>query len=290
VTASNIRTGWAGTGTGPDAHSASVKVITRPDVPTAPRGHGRDRQLTISWKAPANPGTRAIKRYQVSIDRGHSWITVRTAGSNRLSATIAPVRNGRTYPVQVRALNRSGAGVATRTVRVHVAQWFRDRVSKKQRRHEVAVPKHPNRYHGKLRHTVATMRTHSGAPAYPSAKLAGRQLQSGEAVSFRSTRMFAFNSARLTDAGRTQLRAMVTSLRYVKALTCEGYADYGGSLHNERRLARARAHAVCSALRSYGAQVAVHTRGYGSSYPVVIGGTPDQRAANRRVVVAITRG
>jgi outer membrane protein OmpA-like peptidoglycan-associated protein len=134
------------------------------------------------------------------------------------------------------------------------------------------------------------MRTHAGAPAYPAAKLAGRQLQSGEAVSFTSEQMFAFNQARLTDTGRAELRSIVKSLRYVKALTCEGYADFGGWLSNERRLARSRAHVVCSALRSYGAHVVVRTKGYGSSRPVVIGGTSKQRAANRRVVVVVTRG
>jgi outer membrane protein OmpA-like peptidoglycan-associated protein len=290
VVAVNTRTDWAGTGTGPVGDSASLRVVTKPETPTGPTGHGRDRRLTVTWTAPANPGTSSITGYRVSIDRGRTWTTVHPTGGERLSATIVPVRNGRTYPVQVRALNRSGAGPASRTVKVTVAQWFRDRVSQKQRRHEVAVPRHPASYHGRLRHTVATMRTHAGAPAYPAAKLAGRQLQSGEAVSFTSEQMFAFNQARLTDTGRAELRSIVKSLRYVKALTCEGYADFGGWLSNERRLARSRAHVVCSALRSYGAHVVVRTKGYGSSRPVVIGGTSKQRAANRRVVVVVTRG
>ncbi len=36
------------------------------------------------------------------------------------------------------------------------------------------------------------------------------------------------------------------------------------------------AHAVCSALRAYGAHVTVRTHGYGGSVPVVIGGKAKQ--------------
>jgi outer membrane protein OmpA-like peptidoglycan-associated protein len=294
VAAVNTRSGWSGTGMGATGDSAPTMVIARPATPTALTGRGRDRKLIVTWTAPVNPGSSKVSAYQLSINRGRTWTTVHPTAtatrSHRLSATIAPVRNGRTYAVQIRALNRSGAGKASRTTEVHVAQWYRDRVSIAKRRHEVAVPKHPGSYHGPLRHTVATMRTHAGAPAYPAAELAGRQLQSGEAVSFATAPMFAFNQSRLTTAGRAELRSIVKSLHYVKALSCEGYADYGGSPRNERRLATKRASVVCTALRSYGAHVAVRTKGYGGSRPMILGGTSKQRAANRRVVVVVTRG
>ena len=170
VTAQNTRSGWAGTGTGPSSDSAPTKVIAKPDTPTALTGHGRDRRLIVTWNAPANPGTSRVRGYQLSIDRGRTWTAAHATGGRHLSASIAPVRNGRTYLVQVRARNGAGAGTATDSVRVHVAQWFRDRVSAAKRRHEVAVPRHPGRYHGRVRHTVATMRTRAGAPAYPAAK------------------------------------------------------------------------------------------------------------------------
>jgi len=290
VVALNGHDDSSGTGAGAVAGGTTALVIAEPGAPRAVTGRGGDRTLTVSWTAPANPGASAVTGYQVSIDGGRSWVTVQPTGGEQLSATIAPVRKGRSYPVRVRALNGSGAGAASAEVSVPIRQWFRDVVSVAKRRKQVTVPRHPSRYHGKLRHTKATLRTHAGAPAFPAKRLAGRQLQSGEAVSFTSAPMFVFNQSRLTDAGRAELKSMVKSLRYVKAIKCEGYADYGGSLSNERRLAAQRARVVCAALRAYGAHVKVHAKGYGSSRPVVVGGTRDQRAANRRVVVLVTRG
>ncbi len=290
VAAMNTRSGSSGTGTGTAADDARATVIAKPDIPLGVTGRSKDRSLTVTWSAPANPGTSPVTRYQISLDGGRTWTTVAPTGSTRLSATITPVRKGKSYPVQVRALNGAGAGAASSTVTVQVDQWFEDALPAVKRRKQVAVPKDPNSYRGRLRHTVATLRTRSGAPAYPAKRLAGRQLQAGEAVSFTSAPMFAFNQSRLTTAGRKQLKSIVKSLRYAKAVTCEGYADYGGPLSNERRLARERAHVVCATLRSYGARVKVRTKGYGSSRPVLIGGTPEQRSANRRVVVLVTRG
>ncbi len=48
---------------------------------------------------------------------------------------------------------------------------------------------------------------------------------------------------------------MVRSLTYVKAVTCEGNADFGGRKAWEAQLAKKRAAVVCQALRSYGAKV-----------------------------------
>jgi flagellar motor protein MotB len=45
--------------------------------------------------------------------------------------------------------------------------------------------------------------------------------------------------------------------------------------------------AVCRALIAAGAHVTTHAVGYGDARPVVIGGTPVDRAANRRVVIFI---
>jgi flagellar motor protein MotB len=47
--------------------------------------------------------------------------------------------------------------------------------------------------------------------------------------------------------------------------------------------------AVCSALKSYGAQVQTAQQGFAGAKPVVIGGKAPLRHENRRVVVVVNR-
>jgi outer membrane protein OmpA-like peptidoglycan-associated protein len=91
----------------------------------------------------------------------------------------------------------------------------------------------------------------------------------------------------LTPTAQAQIRALVKGLRGDQAVTCEGYADYRGSLDKQLMLSDRRAAAVCEALRRDGATVTTRAIGYGSSRPVIIGGTHAQRARNRRVVIVV---
>jgi outer membrane protein OmpA-like peptidoglycan-associated protein len=236
----------------------------------------------------------------VSVDGGRHWAptTARATTGNKLArpsrrlwTTVRqPVRNGASYAVTVRAVNASGRGAASAPVRVRTAQWFRDPISAAARRQEVAVPARLRHYRGPLRQTTATARSHDGSPAVAAADLHGRKLQSGQAANFGLGPLFAYNSTVLSARGRSAIKAMVPSLRWVQAVTCEGYADYGGRQQWEGRLAQRRAVVVCQALRAYGAKVTSSVRAYGSSTPVVVGGNRAHRGANRRVVVRITRG
>ena len=101
--------------------------------------------------------------------------------------------------------------------------------------------------------------------------------------------MFDFDSARLTTKGRAEVAFLAARLRLAHIVTCEGYTDYAGDADHELDLSRARARAVCAALISNGARVRTTARGYGGDRPVIVGGTPRSRAANRRVIVMVTR-
>ena len=67
-----------------------------------------------------------------------------------------------------------------------------------------------------------------------------------------------------------------------------GYTGYAGQDDHERTLSLQRATAVCGALVQFGAHVRTTYRGYGGARPVIVGGTPESREANRRVVVVVT--
>jgi outer membrane protein OmpA-like peptidoglycan-associated protein len=44
---------------------------------------------------------------------------------------------------------------------------------------------------------------------------------------------------------------------------------------------------ICQTLVAYGAQVSTASYGYGGARPAVVGGTPQSRAENRRVVIRV---
>jgi outer membrane protein OmpA-like peptidoglycan-associated protein len=223
----------------------------------------------------------------VSVDGGRTWRLVPAHGRAPITVTIPGVENGATYRVNVRAINDNGVGPVTEVARYTVPTWFRDPVSRTSRKHQVPVPGHPARYRGKRAQTKAAGRSHNGTPAYPVGRLHGRQLQHGQAASLGANALFAFDSARLTPAGRAAVRALALSLRYVKAITCEGYSDFGGRTAHQKALSAQRARVVCAALRARGVHATMRIRAYGGSRPVVVGGTPANRAANRRVIVVV---
>jgi outer membrane protein OmpA-like peptidoglycan-associated protein len=289
VVADNGHSGWMGTGEGTAAES-STAVPTRSSAPGSLLVRPGDRAIGVSWTRPVNQGATSVSGYDLSVNGGRSWRRVRPVPMNgRLSTRVLGVRNGTAYSVKVRARNAAGPGLVSQA-RTRTAQWFRDPLSPATRSRQVAVPRLPNSYRGPLRHTRATARSHDGTLAMSGTSLHARQLQSGQAATVRYGPLFGYNSSVLSAKGRNQVKSMVRSLTYVKAVTCEGNSDYGGRKKWEAMLARQRAAVVCQALRSYGAKVTTTVRGYGSNKPVTVGGSRAQRADNRRVVVRITRG
>ncbi|HEU4547996.1 MAG TPA: S8 family serine peptidase, partial [Microlunatus sp.] len=93
-----------------------------PAAPTAARAAASNKtaSATISWTAPADPGTSPVTAYKITRDgtdnqlRGATTITV---PASRRSAVLTGLRGNRTYRLTVRAVSPVGAGpVATSTV------------------------------------------------------------------------------------------------------------------------------------------------------------------------------
>lgn len=286
--ATNLAEGRQGTGEGPGADTDSVTVRAEPGAATGLTARGGDRALRLSWRPPLAEGTSPVSGYQVSLDGGHTWRGVVTGNTTPVRAVVQPVLNGVTYEVAVRAVNDEGPGVASDVVEVTPARWFSDPLTRTERVGLIPVPRRPESYRGRARRTTADHTAHDGSPSMSAGSLHGRKMQPGQAVDFGWGPLFEFDRAVLSSRGRHQLKSMVTSLRWVRSVTCEGYADYGGVDGHAHQLSVKRAQVVCQALRSYGGPVETSARGYGNHVPVVVSKDrfPD-RAPNRRVVVVI---
>ena len=86
---------------------------TAPAAPAAPTVTAGDAKLTVTWTAPADNGN-SITKYQILYGRSNlgtdRWTTLNawSIGDGNLSETIAGLRNGTTYGVQVRAISAAG--------------------------------------------------------------------------------------------------------------------------------------------------------------------------------------
>jgi outer membrane protein OmpA-like peptidoglycan-associated protein len=284
-----------GTATAADSYTyikpaTTPPVVTNPGAPTHLVTTGRNGKVEVSFTPPASDGGAAITSYQISTNGGRTWHTVTTkAGPHGIrTATVKGLKNGVTYSVKVRALNGHGAGTASKVKRT-IPNAPKLGTVRHAPSSEVAIPKHPKRYHGKKEVTRAKDTSHNGTWAHPISKLGARQMTVGEAATLSKASLFGFDSAVLTKAGHAAVKNLAGHLRLANAVSCEGYTDYAGAAGHEKSLSAQRAEAVCKALVHDGAHVTFTTHGYGGDRPVVIGGTPTSRAANRRVVVIVTR-
>ncbi|MDO8209107.1 fibronectin type III domain-containing protein [Conexibacter sp. CPCC 206217] len=264
-------------------------AATAPGPPRDLRVARRDGVLVVTFGTPAPRAGVKIRGYQVSLDGGRTWRAVHTTGDERRTAIVRGVDDDAAYRVEVRAIGADGTGRATATATVAARAWFKDPIGAADRRKEVKIPAEPWLVRGTARPTKAAARSRNGTPAMSIPALRGRQLQAGQAATLSHRGLFRFDSDELTARGRVQVRQLVRSLRDSRAVTCEGYADYGGEPSHELDLSIRRARAVCAALTAYGASVRTRSAGYGATRPVVVGGTAADRAKNRRVVVLVTR-
>jgi YVTN family beta-propeller protein len=205
-------------------------------------------------------------------------------------------------------IHTNGAGEHSFTVHVHssygpavtktihyrvapnVAGWFHDPLSTQALRAEIKVPSNPETYNGqKLRHTLATNRTHRGTVAVSAHRAAGHVLSQHEAIVLNKSSLFAFNSAAPSHGAKAEIRNLRPAFSGVMAITCEGDTDFGGAASHQKTLSVQRAKAICALVRN--GHHGIHTKsvGYGGTQPVVVGGTPASRSANRRVVIDIRR-
>jgi outer membrane protein OmpA-like peptidoglycan-associated protein len=245
--------------------------------------------VTVAFNRPTpRVGTR-IDGYQISLDAGKTWHSIRVTGTTRLSGTVTGLRSGTRYPVQVRAHTTGGNGIASATIKVSLKEaWYRDPVSAAGRTTEVRIPTHPRAYHGPLRTTTSSYRAHNGAIAVPASWAKGHHLGAKQAVTLGGRGLFAFDSAVITSTGSARLKTLAASLPGDKALTCEGYTDYGGpSRIHQDDLGHRRAQSACAALKRFGVTARMRTISYGGTRPVTIGADPTDRTANRRIVIYI---
>ena len=80
-----------------------------PDAPGAPSVSGGDGSVAVSWLVPSGNGL-AITEQLVRWRAGGSWSSPRSVGAAATSYTIAGLRDGTSYEVQVRARNSVGWG------------------------------------------------------------------------------------------------------------------------------------------------------------------------------------
>ncbi|HYO40911.1 MAG TPA: fibronectin type III domain-containing protein [Nocardioidaceae bacterium] len=166
--------------------------------------------------------------------------------------------------------------------------WFHDPLTTAQRRAQVAVPAHPRRTHGRLRWTKAYYRTYAGRLAVPAAWAVSHELTRPQALTFDRAGLFKVRSSTPSRHTRQQIRKLTPSFGRVTAIRCEGYADHDGRPGREKPISLARAKAICTLIKKQHPSMRVRSVGYGGTHPAVIGGRASQRAANRRVVVAVT--
>ncbi|WP_418063738.1 fibronectin type III domain-containing protein [Pimelobacter simplex] len=268
--------------------SAAVMPTGVPGAPTGVSAKPGDRRLVVSFTAPGDGGS-PITAYTVTVQPGGTTTTCAAS-----PCTVGGLTNGKAYTVTVRATNAQGdspvsapSTAATPVAPAAPVRWYRDPLTKAERQKLAPVPAHPARTRGPLRATKALYRTRNGTLAVPARQARGHQLAARQGVQL--TELFRFDSARLTPAGRRQLVVLARSLEDVRALTCEGYADYAGSVRRERILSKQRAKAVCAFLEGKRPGLTTRAVGIGPDRPAMIGGTAHQRDANRRVALLVRR-
>ena len=92
------------------AASASVTPATVPGAPASLGVTGGDREVELSWTAPASNGGDSIIGYEYEQSGSGTWIST---GGTDTTYTVFNLNNGQPYRFRVRALNSVGAGAAS---------------------------------------------------------------------------------------------------------------------------------------------------------------------------------
>jgi hypothetical protein len=92
--------------------SSDGPLLMTPTAPTITSIAGGDGELSVSFEVPISDGGSAILNYEYSINNGVSWIS-RTPVSPYPPIRIYGLSNSEIYQVRIRAVNNSGAGIAS---------------------------------------------------------------------------------------------------------------------------------------------------------------------------------
>ncbi len=105
----------AACGGGGDGTSTTATVATVPGAPTIGLATAGDSSASISFAAPASPGSAAITGYAATCTANSASVTVSAAGS---PIVVTGLSNGTTYTCSVTASSSVGVGAASGTVSV----------------------------------------------------------------------------------------------------------------------------------------------------------------------------
>lgn len=94
-------------GSAPNPTPPTPAPVFPPSGPTEAKAEAGDGSATVTWGSPASQGSFPVSNYQVQTTPSSSGCLVPAAVT---SCTLAGLRNGTTYAVQVRALNGAGWG------------------------------------------------------------------------------------------------------------------------------------------------------------------------------------
>ena len=92
------------------AASANVIPATVPGAPASLGVTGGDREVMLSWTAPASNGGDSITGYEYEQSGSGTWIST---GGTDTTTTVLSLTNGQPYRFRVRALNSVGPGAAS---------------------------------------------------------------------------------------------------------------------------------------------------------------------------------
>ena len=96
-------------GVGPPSNSASATPATVPDAVGSLSATAGDREVVLTWTAPADDGGSSITGYEYQYSPGGSgWTAVSDA-----TVTVSGLTNGTQYTFEVRAVNGVGEGTAS---------------------------------------------------------------------------------------------------------------------------------------------------------------------------------
>lgn len=102
-------------GNGNASTAVSAETVGNPSAPTATGVTNGSNKVSVKFTAPSYKGGSAINKYQYRINSG-SWKNRKT-GTTGSPLTITGLKNGKTYKIQLRAVNAKGyVGSASNTI------------------------------------------------------------------------------------------------------------------------------------------------------------------------------